>query len=1440
MNCISVCVANRRHQHGRLPEAAGRRLGPAHRLSWIVAVAVFLLSAAGVRAQATFGATPVGQTSPLAEQTVTVTAQASGTVDTVEVLTMGQKEQDFAAGAGFSCMGETLTVGGGTPSCSQSVTFVPSLPGLRLGAVVLLDSGGAVLGTAYLSGTGSGGLGVLIPGNMIPYAGTAYDYTGNIKDGQPATSAELNWPTSEVLDGAGNLYIADSRHNRIRMVCAGATSATATIKGTYANCTAAGIIVTIVGNGNPTYTGDNGLASAATVDNASGVALDGAGNLYIADTNNNVIRMVSAVTGEITTIAGNNAGTLCGAASDGVGDGCLATQATLNQPEGVTLDSSGNLYIADTYDHRIRMVSASTGVISTVAGNGTTDPSTGVGGYTGDGNKATLAELNYPYAVAFDPAGNMLIPDSGNNVIREVGEIGGAITPNSIITTFAGTGTQGYTGDGAAAKLATLDSPFGVAVDAAGNVYIADTGNHAIRKVIASSGFITTLLKTLIGTYYYNGAFATVSLDGPSGLYLDGEGNLYLADSNEMIVRKVVGNYAALDFLTPPVRQYSKSAAKDQTIENDGNNSLDVTSITPDTNANIDDTGISDPCADGTLSVDTQCDIGAVFAPQVAMDPLVANIDVAGNTQDGPPPVTAFNSPLDIQLIGDATAVNSTTVAVTGTPNPAGYGQNVTLTATVQTGSGTGNLTGTVTFYNGTTVLASDVAVGLTTTSGTNSTATATYVTAALPVGANSITATYVVTGTPGDPAHSTSTSTPYIQNVLEATTTTLTSTPNPSSVGQNVTFTATVAISGGGGVTPDGTVTFYDGANAIGSSNLTPTGMTGVATFQTSALTQGSHAITAQYSGGVVNPDVQSSKSSNYTQDVLAGTTVAVTSNTPNPSNYGQQVTFVATVTPSGTVPATGAVKFYYGTTLIGTNNLVGATNQTSITYSSLPVGADMITADYQGDSNNSASNSLPVTQNVQKTQTSTTVSATPQPNGIAGGSVVISATVKVVSGSASVTGTVSFASGATPLGTANVNPTTGIASITLTNVSPATYSIVATYSGDSNDDTSVSSPAYLYTIVQATTQTTVTVSPNPALVGQPITFTAKVTGNGGTPGGTVTFSAGGNQIGAPVTLTGGTATLTYSGLAAGSYTITASYSGDTDDAASSGSATAQLVIGTIPTTTTLASASTSGSTPQVVLVAAVFNSEQVSGGTTPTPTGTVTFKTGTTVIGSATLDQNGVATLPLNLPAGNYTIVAVYGGDQYHTGSTSQPITVSTTASSFNLSVTPGSVTMAAKQNYTVQVALTSVGGFTDTIGLGCASLPANVSCHFSSYSVPLAANGTAIAQLTIDTNNPLTGGSTAMNSHSDGRRVVLAGFFLPFGLFFGWVFWRFRRRNRRFLTLALVVVLSVAALFATGCGGFSTTSTVPGTYTIQVTGTGVNSGVIHYQNVTLKITS
>ena len=179
-------------------------------------------------------------------------------------------------------------------------------------------------------------------------------------------------------------------------------------------------------------------------------------------------------------------------------------------------------------------------------------------------------------------------------------------------------------------------------------------------------------------------------------------------------------------------------------------------------------------------------------------------------------------------------------------------------------------------------------------------------------------------------------------------------------------------------------------------------------------------------------------------------------------------------------------------------------------------------------------------------------------------------------------------------------------------------------------------------------------------------------------------------------------------------------------------------------------------------------------------------------------------LATLPVNLPAGSYSIDAYYSGDLQHGTSTSPAVTVNVSDMGFNLAVNPATVTVAAARNTTVTVTLSSVGGFADTIGLGCASLPAGVTCHFSSSSPNLVANETPsqAVQLTIDTNYLMIGGSTAMNSYSARSSAALAGLYLPFSLIFGWALWRFRRRHATVLTTMLILLLSGAVLSITGC--------------------------------------
>jgi len=1326
-----------------------------------------------------FCSQPVGLMS--GAQNVTVTAQAAGTVSAVEVLTLGIAGLDFAPGGGeMSCASAALSTGA---TCTESVTFTPAYPGLRMGAVVLLDGSGNVLGTAYLSGTGVGGLAVLATGNILPVAGDGTS-TGPPLAGDAATSASLDDPASVTVDGAGNLYIAGRGQNRIRKV----TGAT-------------GIITTLAGNGTAAYAGD-GLPStdaSVSVNEPGGVALDGAGNLYIADTGNNVVREISADSGTISTVAGTGS-------QGSAGDGGPATAATLNQPQGVTVDGSGNLYIADTANHRIRRVDAGTGVITTVAGDGFSNPATGAGGYAGDGGAATNAELNFPFAVAFDAAGNIYIPDSGNNAVRMVAAINGAITPSSTITTFAGTGTAGDTGDGAAATLATLSSPSGVAADAAGNVYIADTLNASIRKVSPATGFISTIARNNAGVYVFNsGGPYAVSINGPTGLFLDGGGDLYFADSLNNRIREIESNFGVLDYTGTPVVEGAQSAPRAQTIENDGNAALALTSITAGTNTALDSTGTTCKAGSTTLEVNGACVIGAIFAPSVASDPLFGNVVAARNIA---------NSPLDIELIGDATEVSSTAVSLTSSANPSGFGQSVTFTATVTTAGG-GNPAGSVTFMDGGAALGTPVAVG--------SSGQAMYTTAKLTVGLHAIAVSYG-----GDSTHSASISAPLNQAVLEGTSTTLVSSANPTAPGQSVTFTATVTAAGGGGVAPDGTVTFSDGAASLATVALSAGG---VATCTTATLANGSHAITATYSGDAAH-QVSGSVSTLLRQEVLVASQVAISS-TPNPSNYGDAVTFTVTATTSGTAVPTGTANILDAGAQIWMATLSGSTGAGTFTTSTLAVGSHSITAVYLGDANNAPSTSADLIQVVNKAvvnkaQTSTTVSAAANPVTI-GAPVALTASVQTAHGTATPTGAVSFTdtfNGATvTLGGAPLSAT-GVATINPA-LAVGLHSIVATYGGDGNDAGSASAPLTV-TVQLPVTTTVLASSADPSAADSAVTFTATVTGNSEVATGSVTFFADGASMGSSALNANDVATLSSSSLAPGTHSITANYGGDARDAASASLAINQ-VVETIPTTTALRAPLVSGG--------AVSLQATVAGSSGPTPSGTVTFTIGTTTLGSAALNATGVAALAPMLAPGTYTVVAAYGGDAWHSASASQAIVVTEAPSAFTLTVTPSSLAMDTNGSATASVTLASTGGFRDSIALACGGLPTGVSCQFSSPSVSLAAYSTATAQLTISTGAVIAWGAPASGVRLMDRGASLAGLFLPLGVFFGCLFARLGDRCARFRAGALLLLCG-AAMLASGCTTIHLNSNGPATYVIQVTGTGAHSSMVQSANVTLDI--
>jgi hypothetical protein len=593
-----------------------------------------------------------------------------------------------------------------------------------------------------------------------------------------------------------------------------------------------------------------------------GLAYDSLGNLYIAATNDHVVRVVSP-TGVINTFAGTGAQGFSG-------DGGAATSAQLDSPTGIAVDASNNVYIADTHNNRIREVLASTGVINTIAG-------TGVAGFAGDGGAATSALLNYPTAVAVDSAGNIYIADTNSHRIREI--------KSGTISTVAGDGEQFYSGDSGLATAAGLDSPNGVAVDSSFNIYIGDTHNQRVRLVTFTTGIISTLAGTGVKTYTADGVAANSSaLARPRGLAISPNGTLLIADSDNDRVRAVSGGSIS-------------------TVVGSGQQ------------------GFSGDTALGTAS--------AIDTPRVVAATANNNVLVADTENDR---VRTVDGNGDLITVAGLAPTGDESLTLSGALTTVVYGSG-SLSATYKYISNTA--TGNITFYD--TVGSTPVQVGSPVALSSN---IASFSTSTLSAGKHAIEAIYA-----GDANNA-----PAASGVFDVTVTPLaiTATANSASIAYGVAIpTLTGTLSG---------ILAQDSGNVtLGlSSTATATSATGV------------YPISASLTGTAVgNYTVTLTAAANVTITQASSTTQLQTSSaTPY---QAVPVTLTATVSDSSTGSTgspTGTVSFYNGATLLGTSPVTAGV--ATLMTAALPLGASSVTAVYSGDTNFAASTSSGVSETV------------------------------------------------------------------------------------------------------------------------------------------------------------------------------------------------------------------------------------------------------------------------------------------------------------------------------------------------------------------------------------------------------------------------------------------------------------------------------------------
>jgi sugar lactone lactonase YvrE len=632
----------------------------------------------------------------------------------------------------------------------------------------------------------------------------------------------------------------------------------------------AGIVTTVAGNGVQGFSGDNGPATAAQLDSPAGLALDSVGDLFIADSHNHRIREVSSATGTITTIAGTGAPGFSG-------DGGPATAAQLDLPTALALDASGNLYVADTNNHRVRWIAAATGVIATVAGNG-------IEAFAGDNGPATAASIDSPNGLALDSSGNLTISDTHNGRLRRVSAATG------LISTIAGAGVvggnvQAFGGDNGPATAAGLALPRGLTMDSAGNLYFADSANHRIR-CISPTGTITTVAGQGTETFAGDNAPAvTASLDSPRSVAISPAGLLTLADTSNQRIRQ-------LDALPAPGPDIHTIAGLGTTSSSE-TLSLSGPSVVAYGSGSVTATLTASCTATGSVTFldtysGTQTTLGAANlnsdAATISTSALAAAAHSIVATYPGDATHPAAQS--------SALALTVSPLAITAAPNPASilYGQPIPALS--------GTLTG---------VLAQDAG---------NVAAVFTSSAVALsPIGSYPIAAT--LTGSASGNYSVSTTSAANLSIAQAPTQTSLSASTNSPGLGLPVTLTVQASSTTSG--IPTGTTTLLDGSTKL---SIVPLSAGGAATFTTSSLSLGAHNLSASYSG-----DANFLPSSSATAELAVGAasdfTMTATGSTAQSIPAGSAATYSFSVAMQGAAMSSPIALAVQGVPLGATSSI-------------------------------------------------------------------------------------------------------------------------------------------------------------------------------------------------------------------------------------------------------------------------------------------------------------------------------------------------------------------------------------------------------------------------------------------------------------------------------------------------------------------------------------